>query len=139
AEYHAMGINPTESQARFLEAHDMIVRAWTEPGPISHAGKYYQMNYMNPWPRPYQTPHPPVWIPSQGSSSTIRWAAERRYTYCQTLSAIDVVARFFNMYREEARKAGYEASKEQLAWSNCIYIAETDEKAMREATPHLEA
>ncbi len=139
AEYHAMGINPTESQARFIEAHDMIIRAWTEPGPISHAGKYYQMNYMNPWPRPYQTPHPPVWIPSQGSSSTIRWAAERRYTYCQTLSAIDVVARFFNMYREEARKAGYEASKEQLAWSNCIYIAETDEKAMREATPHLEA
>ncbi len=139
AEYHAMGINPTESQERFAEAHDMIMRAWTEPGPIRHAGKYYQMNYMNPWPRPYQTPHPPVWVPSQGSSSTIRWAAERRYTYCQTLSAIDVVARFFNMYREEAQKFGYEAPNEQLAWSNCIYIAETDEQAVREARPHLEA
>ncbi|MCK9511843.1 MAG: LLM class flavin-dependent oxidoreductase [Pigmentiphaga sp.] len=139
AEYHAMGINPTESQERFNEAHDMIVRAWTEPGPIAYAGKYYQMNYMNPWPRPYQTPHPPIWVPSQGSSSTIRWAASRRYTYCQTLSAIDVVAKFFDMYREEARQAGYEADNEQLAWSNCIYIAETDEQAMREARPHLEA
>ena len=35
AEYHAMGINPAYSQERFAEAHDLIVRAWTEPGPFS--------------------------------------------------------------------------------------------------------
>lgn len=139
AEYHAMGINPAESQARFAEAHDLIVRAWTEPGPFSYHGKYYQFQYVNTWPRPYQNPHPPVWVPSQGSSSTIEWAARLRYTYCQTLSPIDTVAKFFSMYREQARKAGYEASNEQLAWSNCIYVAETDEKALREARPHLEA
>lgn len=139
AEYHAMGINPAESQARFAEAHDLIIRAWTEPGPFSYHGKYYQFKYVNTWPRPYQNPHPPVWVPSQGSSSTIEWAARLRYTYCQTLSPIDTVARFFDMYREQARKAGYEASNEQLAWSNCIYVAETDEQAIREARPHLEA
>ena len=43
------------------------------------------------------------------------------------------------MYRDEAEKAGYQASPDQLAWSNTIYVAETDEKAMREAKPHLEA
>jgi alkanesulfonate monooxygenase SsuD/methylene tetrahydromethanopterin reductase-like flavin-dependent oxidoreductase (luciferase family) len=139
AEYHAMGINPAESQARFAEAHDLIIRAWTEPGPFSHVGKYFQLNYVNPWPRPYQSPHPPIWVPSQGSSSTIDWAARLRYTYCQTLSPIDVVAKFFNMYREQARKHGYEASNEQLAWSNCVYVAETDEKAVAQARPHLEA
>jgi len=139
AEYHAMGINPAESQQRFLEAHDLIIRAWTEPGPFVYSGKYYNFNYVNPWPRPYQTPHPPVWVPSQGSSSTIKWAAEHRYTYAQTLSPIATVAKFFQMYRDEANKAGYEASPDQLAWSNSIYIAETDEKAMREAKPHLEA
>ncbi len=85
AEYHAMGINPATSQERFAEAHDLIVRAWTEPGPFAYAGKHYQFRYVNPWPRPYQTPHPPIWIPSQGSGSTIRWAARMRYTYCQTL------------------------------------------------------
>lgn len=139
AEYHAMGINPAESQARFAEAHDLIIRSWTEPGPFSYHGKYYQFKYVNTWPRPYQNPHPPVWVPSQGSSSTIEWAARLRYTYCQTLSPIETVAKFFNMYREQARKAGYEASNDQLAWSNCIYVAETDEKAIREARPHLEA
>ena len=30
AEYHAFGVNPAESHDRFHEAHDLIVRAWTE-------------------------------------------------------------------------------------------------------------
>jgi alkanesulfonate monooxygenase SsuD/methylene tetrahydromethanopterin reductase-like flavin-dependent oxidoreductase (luciferase family) len=139
AEYHSSGVNPAFSQERFAEAHDLIVRAWTEPGPFAYAGKHYQFRYVNPWPRPYQTPHPPIWIPSQGSSSTIRWAARMRYTYCQTLSPIAAVARFFQLYRDEAEKAGYEASADQLAWSNTIYVGETDKKAVREARPHLEA
>jgi len=139
AEYHAMGINPAYSQERYAEAHELIVRAWTEPGPFAYVGKHYQFKYVNPWPRPYQTPHPPIWIPSQGSGSTIRWAARMRYTYCQTLSPIAAVARFFQMYRDEAEKAGYQASPDQLAWSNTIYVAETDEKALREAKPHLDA
>lgn len=139
AEYHAMGINPAESQERFAEAHDLIVKAWAEPGPFAHHGKHYQFQYVNPWPRPYRQPGPPIWVPSQGSSSTIKWAAALRYTYCQTLSPIATVKKFFDMYREQALQAGYEATADQLAWSNCIYVGETDEKAMREARPHLEA
>src|SRR5262249_36030908 len=117
----------------------LIVRAWTEPGPFQYVGKHYHFNYVNPWPRPWQAPHPPIWIPSQGSGSTIRWAAQMRYTYAQTLSPIAVEARFFQLYREEAEKVGYQASPDQLAWSNTIYVADTDEKAMREARPHVEA
>ena len=139
AEYHATGVNPAYSQERFAEAHDLIIQAWTKPGPFAYAGKHYQFRYVNPWPRPYQTPHPPIWIPSQGSSSTIRWAAKMRYTYCQTLSPIAAVAKFFQLYRDEADKAGYQATPDQLAWSNTIYVADTDKKAMREAKPHLEA
>jgi len=139
AEYHSAGINPAYSQERFAEAHDVIVQAWTQPGPFAYAGKHYQFRYVNPWPRPYQTPHPPIWIPSQGSASTIRWAAQTRYTYCQTLSPIASVAKFFQLYRDEADKAGYAASPDQLAWSNTIYVGETDRKALREARPHLEA
>jgi alkanesulfonate monooxygenase SsuD/methylene tetrahydromethanopterin reductase-like flavin-dependent oxidoreductase (luciferase family) len=139
AEYHSMGINPAESQQRFSEAHDLIIRAWTEPGPFRYEGKHYHFNYVNPWPRPYQDPHPPIWVPSQGSASTIKWTAQMHYTYCQTLSPIATVAKFFQMYREEADKAGYQSSPDQLAWSNSIYVGETDAKAMKEAKPHLEA
>jgi alkanesulfonate monooxygenase SsuD/methylene tetrahydromethanopterin reductase-like flavin-dependent oxidoreductase (luciferase family) len=139
AEYHSTGVNPALSQERFAEAHDLIIQAWTKPGPFAFHGKHYQFRYVNPWPRPVQEPHPPIWIPSQGSSSTIRWAAKMRYTYCQTLSPIAAVAKFFQLYRDEAEKAGYEASPDQLAWSNTIYVADTDKKAMKEAKPHVEA
>ncbi len=139
AEYHSTGANPGESLARFHEAHDLIIQAWTQPGPTSYDGKYYKFRYVNPWPTTYQKPHPPIWIPSQGSRETIEWAAKKRYVYCQTLSPIQTVARFFGMFREEAEKCGYQAGADQLAWSNSIYVAETDEKARREAKPHLEA
>jgi len=55
------------------------------------------------------------------------------------LSPIAAVAKFFQLYRDEAEKAGYQASADQLAWSNTIYVADTDKKAVQEAKPHLEA
>ena len=33
------GIDPTENRERFEEAHDLIVKCWTEPGPLPLRGK----------------------------------------------------------------------------------------------------
>ncbi|MGX1099082.1 LLM class flavin-dependent oxidoreductase [Amorphus sp. MBR-141] len=140
AEYHAWSSNPAESHDRFHEAHDLIIRAWTETGPFSFEGKHYQFEYVNLWPRPYQTPHPPVWIPSQGSSETIDWAAhpDRRYTYLQTFTPVAMLARYMQMYKDKAEEFGYEASEDNLGWSVPVYVGETDEIARREAKPHIE-
>ena len=134
-EYHAMGINPAFSHERYLEAHDMIVQAWTRPGPFEFEGEHYNNRYVNLWPRPYQTPHPPIWVPSQGSSETIAWAAapERKYPFLVTFAAQDLVVRYLNMYRDQAKKFGYEAGGEQLGWAAPIYVAETEERARAEA------
>jgi len=141
AEYHSWGVNPTESHDRFHEAHDLIIQAWTKAGPFHFEGKYYDFEYVNTWPRVFQEPHPPIWIPSQGSSETIIWAsaAERRYTYLQTFSPIATVRRYMQMYKAEAQKAGYTATAAQLGWSVPIYVAESDERAKEEARPHIEA
>src|SRR5260370_26641075 len=74
-EYHASGLNPFFSHERYQEAHDLIVAAWTKPGPFSFEGEHYNLRYLNLWPPPYQQPPPPIWIPSMGSSETIKWAA----------------------------------------------------------------
>jgi alkanesulfonate monooxygenase SsuD/methylene tetrahydromethanopterin reductase-like flavin-dependent oxidoreductase (luciferase family) len=139
AEYHSWGVNPTESHDRFHEAHDLIIRAWTSEEPFAFEGKYYDFEYVNTWPKVYQQPHPPIWIPSQGSSETIQWSAKKRYTYLQTFSPIATVRRYMEMYKVEAEKNGYTATSEQLGWSVPIYVAETDEKAREEARPHIEA
>ena len=140
AEYHSFGANPAESHGRFQEAHDLILRAWTEPGPFAFEGKYYHLEYVNTWPRPFQQPHPPIWIPSQGSRETIEWASHpsRKYTYLQTYSPVSALARYMAMYRECAEKYGYTSTSEQVGWSIPLYAAETDAIAYREAKPHIE-
>ena len=140
-EYHATGLNPAFSHERYLEAHDLIVAAWTKPGPFAFEGEHYNFRYVNLWPRPYQQPHPPIWIPSQGSSETIRWAADpqRKYPFLVTFSAQDLVVRYLNMYREQARELGYEAAGNQLGWAVPIYVAETDARAREEAKEAIES
>jgi len=140
AEYHTFGVNPTFSHDRFHEAHDLIVRAWTEEGPFPFQGRHYNVQYVNLWPRPFQKPHPPIWIPSQGSKETIDWAADpkRRYTYLQTFSPAKVVERYLKMYRDTCSGYGYTASDSQLGWAVPVYVGETDESARREAKEHFE-
>src|SRR3954451_21659083 len=43
SEYHSSGVNPFFSHERFHEAHDLIIRAWTEPGPFAFDGDHYSL------------------------------------------------------------------------------------------------
>ena len=142
AEFWSLAANPTTSHERHVEAHDLIVRAWTETGPFAFEGKHFHFEYVNVWPRPYQQPHPPIWCPSLGSTETIEWAAhpDRRYVYLQNYSPFESVSRFLNFYRETCEaKYGYAASSEQLGWTAPVYVAETDAQAAAEAKEHMEA
>jgi alkanesulfonate monooxygenase SsuD/methylene tetrahydromethanopterin reductase-like flavin-dependent oxidoreductase (luciferase family) len=80
-EFFSYNVNPTYARERFYEAHELIVKAWTEPGPFPWEGTHYRFRYVNVWPRPFQKPHPPIWIPGSGSRETIEWVAKKRYTY----------------------------------------------------------
>ena len=64
-----------ESRARFEEAYDIILKAWTEEQ-FSYEGKFWQMKDVAIWPRPYQQPYPPIWIPFTGSKETIEWTGK---------------------------------------------------------------
>ncbi len=140
SEYHSTGVNPTFSHERFHEAHDLIKQAWTQPGPTEFDGDHYNYRYVNIWPRPYQSPHPEIWIPSQGSSETIQWASapDHRYPFIVTFAPAESVERYLNMYRQAARDHGYEAKGSQLGWAMPVYVADTDEQAIAEATEGAE-
>jgi len=141
SEYYSLGVNPAFSLARFQEAHDLVVQAWTRPGPFAFEGRFYHFEYVNLWPRPYQQPHPPIWCPSTGSAETIEWASHpsRRYVYLQNYSPITSVARYLNLYRDMAEtKHGYTASSDQIGWAAPVYVSDTDARARAEAGPHIE-
>src|SRR5437660_11456288 len=59
--YSGYGIRYDESRDRFQESLEVILKAWTEPG-FSHSGKYFTADNLTVVPRPYQKPHPPIWV-----------------------------------------------------------------------------
>ncbi|MBM4001846.1 MAG: LLM class flavin-dependent oxidoreductase [Planctomycetes bacterium] len=137
-EYFSFSVNPTFARSMFSEAFDLILRAWTEPGPFEHYGQHWKLRYVNPWPRPLQQPHPPIWIPGAGSKETIDFVAQRRFGYMGIpYFHLDFFQRNFDMFRDACNRAGYTASPEQLGWLLPIYCAETDEQAWNEYEPHL--
>ncbi len=136
-EYFSMGIDPSTSRERFSEAHDLIIKAWTTDGPFRWIGKHYRLNYVNVWPRPLQQPHPPVWIPAFGSTETMYWAAAHHYTYLSVFAPSKLLKRWFDGFREGARAAGYEASRDQIGILLPIYVAETDRQAHAEGRQHV--
>jgi alkanesulfonate monooxygenase SsuD/methylene tetrahydromethanopterin reductase-like flavin-dependent oxidoreductase (luciferase family) len=135
-EYYSYRVDPTHARERFREALDLIVKAWTTPGPFPWHSKHYYVPYVNPWPRPLQQPHPPIWIPGVGSLETIEFVAQRRYAYMGVpYFHIDVFRRVFAQFREACEKAGYTAAPEQMGWGVPIYVAETDRRAREEFEP----
>ncbi len=135
-EYYSYGVDPTQARERYREALDLIVKAWTHPGPFLWDSKHYHFRYVNPWPRPLQQPHPPIWIPGVGSLETIELVAQRRYSYMGVpYFHLDVFRRVFAQFREACARAGYEAKPEQMGWGVPVYVAETDRKAREEFEP----
>ncbi|MBV9324947.1 MAG: LLM class flavin-dependent oxidoreductase [Chloroflexi bacterium] len=131
-------INPATARARFREAVDVLVKAWTEPGPLQHAGEFFNYRYLNVWPRPYQQPHPPIYIVGSGSSETLEFAASRGFGYSVVLLPRPVQLQAFERYRRTAREHGHAVTPDKIMYAIQPYVAETDEKAEAEARPHLE-
>jgi alkanesulfonate monooxygenase SsuD/methylene tetrahydromethanopterin reductase-like flavin-dependent oxidoreductase (luciferase family) len=137
-EYFGHSINPTRSRDRFNEAHDLIIKAWTSDEMFQWISPNYEFRYVNIWPRPLRQPHPPIYIPGAGSTETMRFCAEKRYTYMSVYAPTTVVRRWFDGYRQAAEELGYTPEPEKLGLSIPIYVADTDEQAHAAARPHLE-
>jgi len=137
-EYYSFSLNPTEARERFSEAHEIVIRAWTEPGPFEHIGKHYRLRYVNSWPRPIQKPHPEVWIPGAGSIETVEFVARHRYAYMGIpYFHVSVFERMFDMMRDACEREGYTADPLQLGWLVPIFVAETDAEARRRFEEHF--
>ncbi len=136
-EYFSYNINPTTSRERMDEAHDLIIQAWTRPGPFAFEGEHYNYRYVNIWPRPIQQPLP-IWLPGMASTETIDFAAKHKYPYMTVFMPMEQRKMAYDMYRRiAAEKYGYEAQPEQLAFCTPVVISETHEDAMKQAEKYM--
>jgi alkanesulfonate monooxygenase SsuD/methylene tetrahydromethanopterin reductase-like flavin-dependent oxidoreductase (luciferase family) len=126
-------MNPVYNRERFEEAHDLIVKTWTQPGPFRWERKHYQYRVVNPWALPLQKPHPRIWIPGVASRETVIWAAEHRYPYIGLNTNFDASQKIKDIYTESARAVGYEPGPEQFGQLLQCHVSDSAEKAERNA------
>ena len=129
---YAYGQNPSQLRQRYLEAHDLVVRAWTDPDPFVWNGRFHKLRYVNVWPRPLQLPHPPIWIPGGGSIETWRWCAERDYVYSY-LSYFGYKAGLATMrgFWAEMDRLGKDRNPYRAGFLQFVGVAESRAEAMR--------
>jgi alkanesulfonate monooxygenase SsuD/methylene tetrahydromethanopterin reductase-like flavin-dependent oxidoreductase (luciferase family) len=127
--------NPVRMSERLWEAHDLILKAWTtHDGPFSWEGRYFHYRNVNIWPRPYQQPHPPIWITSSTRDS-IKGVAERGYVLGIFLTGHEDARTFFDAYREYAagavRRDDGSVAPDRFAYLALACVGETDEIGMQ--------
>jgi alkanesulfonate monooxygenase SsuD/methylene tetrahydromethanopterin reductase-like flavin-dependent oxidoreductase (luciferase family) len=136
---YAYGQNPSLLRDRYLEAHDLVMKAWQERDTFAFNGRFNQQRYVNIWPRPVQQPHPPVWIPGGGSIETWQWCARMDYVYAYLsyFGYKDGKATMDGFWAEMAR-LGKDRNPYRAGFLQFVGVAETREKAWELYKPAAE-
>jgi alkanesulfonate monooxygenase SsuD/methylene tetrahydromethanopterin reductase-like flavin-dependent oxidoreductase (luciferase family) len=133
----AANILPYQGSERLWESHDLILKAWTtHDGPFNFEGKWHHHRQVNIWPRPYQQPHPPVWITTGSAGSTLP-VAQHKHVAAIFLAGYSKVRPIFDAYRENYLKLhGKHAPLDRLAYCGLIFVSD-DEKTAEEGAEQI--
>ena len=134
-EYAVNNISLAESRARFEEAYDIIIKAWTEER-FSHEGQFWTYRDIAIWPRPLQRPHPPAWVPVFGSQETIEWAAARNIPITPGGSTVGIREDMIRHYAKCLRGHGFTITPDHLSLLDIVYVADSKAQAVRENAPY---
>jgi alkanesulfonate monooxygenase SsuD/methylene tetrahydromethanopterin reductase-like flavin-dependent oxidoreductase (luciferase family) len=132
-EVFAANSNPTETVERLWDGIDLVVRAWTtHDGPFNYEGRFWQRRAVNIWPRPYQQPHPPIWITGSSDKENIKKVARHGYTFAMFLQPYAKEREMFDAYRENYVSNGVPGCG-GIAYMPLVYTADNEAEAMRGA------
>ena len=129
----AMNVNPAFNRDMFDEAHNLLIKIWTEPGPWSWEGEHYQLRVVNPWALPLQKPHPRIFVPGVVSKETVIWAAEHGYPYVALGTTIEQTKQIWSLFDSTAQAAGYTAGSEHRGYLLRCHVSSDHDRAMRNA------
>jgi alkanesulfonate monooxygenase SsuD/methylene tetrahydromethanopterin reductase-like flavin-dependent oxidoreductase (luciferase family) len=130
--------------AMFVEAIDMVLKIWSSDAPYSLQGKYWTVSTERTLDqaigqgvivRPYQLPHPPIFVTVVAPfSKGVVAAAERGWT---PISANFLqppwVASHWPMYEQGCNTAGRPARRSDWRVAKSVFVADDDALAQRYA------
>jgi alkanesulfonate monooxygenase SsuD/methylene tetrahydromethanopterin reductase-like flavin-dependent oxidoreductase (luciferase family) len=129
--YSGYGVRYDESRDRFQESLDIILKAWTQEG-FSHSGKYFTVDNLTVVPRPYQKPHPPIWVAAT-TQDTFPMVGHMGFSLVTGLRGFDVpeAMRHLSAYRAARQAAGH-AGDGNVYLRIPVYVAATAAQARSE-------
>lgn len=131
AEFEAFGVPLDETAARFREAVEVVLEAWTSDRLTFH-GKYWDFDDVEVLPKPFQQPHPPAWVAAT-SVDAVDWAASKGFAILMDphASFAEIGAKY-DHYRAALAAHGYPAPTD-TPMARLVAVAATDEEAERVA------
>jgi natural product biosynthesis luciferase-like monooxygenase protein len=131
-EFEVYGVPMSESRDRFEEAIGVIRRLWSEEK-VSHHGRFWSFDDVHLMPRPFQRPHPPIWIAAISSEESFVYAAKNGFNlmivpYAGKPGQLQELVR---MYRKLWAQSGHRPGAEQVQVAQFCYVAEDRDEARR--------
>lgn len=128
SEFRTFGVPMEESTARFREAVEIVVRAWTNER-LTYQSKFFSFDNVEVLPKPLQQPHPPVWV-AAGSLDATAWAASAGYSILTGPHATHKeLGEQHAFYRRKLEDSGHMLVGRHLPMARLLAIAPTDDKA----------
>lgn len=133
-EVSAVNSKPALMGERMWESIELIQKAWTtHDGPFNWEGRFFHQRQVNIWPRPYQQPHPPVWVTALSPGSVAR-IADNGHVLATFLTGYEGTRKVFQAYRDRLAETGRPApANDRLAYAALVYTGETDEEGLEGA------
>ena len=121
---------PYRGSEKLWEAHDLIMKAWTHhEGTFNFEGRWFHARQVNIWPRPFQQPHPPVWV-TMGSAGSAAQVAQRQHVGAVFLAGYPNIRKIFDGYRQGYLETqGQEAPLDRLAYAAMVYVGDSEKTA----------
>lgn len=131
------GTIPGLTREKYAEAHELIIRAWTEKKPFAFNGRYTKLRHVNLWPNVLQTPHPPIHIPGGGSVETYDFCLDNTYSYSYlSFSGYLRAKALMEGYWNRVGQRNADQSPYRAGFAQTVFVAETDEEAERLYSEH---
>ena len=131
-EQTGMGIDPRNTREMWEESLAMIPKVW-EPGLFSWEGTFWNVPPREVRPKPYQQPHPPMWVAAL-QPATYRLAAEKGIgVMALSVAAPSILEEHVQEYKANVKKATPVGNAINDQWlSATMAYCDTDNKAARE-------
>lgn len=136
-EFEAAGFPMSERAARFEEGLGLMKRLWTDTE-VTHDGRFYRVTGARPTARPYQRPHPRIWIAAMTEPAVRRAGRLGHPFYAIGTLREPELRRALAVWRAALAEHGH-AMPADVPLHREFYVAPTREQARSRARPAVAA